>query len=570
MVARSFQVIVLLVLFCAKAALAATPIASIDRSVISIDDTLTLTIRVDETVIFNGPDTSVLEKDFKVLGTNQNSRHTWGNGQPQSATEWFITLAPRHLGNLEIPPITVGNESTDRLTVLVRDAPVHSAMTNDPVFMESEISGDQVYVQQQLLLTVRIYVAIQLDNLSLSDIEIDQALVERLQQSSFQRRINNRIYRVHEIVYGIYPQQSGTLTIPELIFSANEISRQRSVYSLPGQGRPLRRLTKQHDIEVLPTPTEFLRKANNPWLPAQDIQLAETWSSNPDELRVGDSVTRSISLKARGLLGAQLPPIEFKPVSNARFYPDQGHVENELTAQGASAVRTDSVAIIPTAEGGLTLPAITVSWWDTDTNSIKSATLPARTLTVKPAPAGSQSTAQPLAANHSADFADTAAALPVTSPALWGWQVATAVFVCLWLATLAVLWYSRSASQSPVPAPKQPQRGESEKQAFAQLLTYCDEGNPRAIRSALVHWAKLLWPDEPIHSLYDIQARCRQKSLVKLLGELDRQLYARDTTQTAMDYRELIGLLKLMRNARTEAAGRGAPQQLPEIYRAGA
>lgn len=569
MVTKCYQIILLLALFVAKTALAATPVASIDRSVIAIDDTLTLTIRIAETVLFSGPDTSVLEKDFKVLGTSQSSRHTIVNGQAQSTTEWIITLAPRRLGNLEIPPISVGSEITGRLTVQVEDAPVHSAMTDDPVFMESEVNNDQVYVQQQLLFTVRIYVAIQLDNLALSDIEMDQALVEKLEQSSFQRRINNRIYRVHEIVYGIYPQQSGTVTIPEMVFTANEVSRQRSVFSLPGQGRPVRRLTQQHQIRVLPTPTEFLRRANNAWLPASDIQLAETWSTNPDELRVGDSVTRSVSLKARGLLGTQLPPIEFSSVNNARFYPDQGNIENELTAQGASAVRTDSVAIIPTAEGTLELPAINISWWDTDTNTIRTATLPARSLAVKPAPAGSQSMAQPLAADHSVDYTNPPLATAAPVAGAWAWQLGTALFACLWLATLWLLWRAQHRTQDKVPPPVTTE-SDNEKQAFKRLLNSCTEGDPATIRNALVGWGKNLWPNQPIHSLADIEKRCQQKSLVKFFRQLDSYLYGRDASAAALDRKELIGLLTRMRTAELESGKNRPHERLPDLYHANA
>lgn len=117
---------------------------------------------------------------------------------------------------------------------------------------------------------------------------------------------------------------------------------------------------------------------------------------------------------------------------------------------------------MPTQPGKHTLPAFTLHWWDTTTDSEQVATLPERTIEVLPA-AGQQQ-------NPSAAFNDFAAesgemtgqktaqgtsanpllqtertANTVTSSTLnhSGWFWASLLFAALWLITLALWWNNK-------------------------------------------------------------------------------------------------------------------------------
>ena len=546
---------------------AATPVASIDRNVISVDDTLTLTIHIDDTGSYDSPDTSVLDQDFYVLGSSQSSRHSYINGVSKSSTEWIVSLMPKHTGTLRIPPITVGNKKTSAVSVFVRDSAPQPANSGEPIFMQSEVSSDSVYVQQQLIFTVRVFQSVQLDNMTLSDIDIDDALVEKLSQDSFQRNINGRTYRVHEIRYAIFPQKSGSFTIPEVVFSANELTAQRGFFNLPGQGRPVRKMTRQHEIKVLPAPASFAQQADNPWLPAQEIKLEESWSSDPDDIHVGDSVTRTITLNAKGLLGSQLPPYTFHDMDGARFYPDKGKTENNLTAQGADSVRKDSAAIIPTRKGKLTFPAITVSWWDTHSNTIRKAVIPAHTIDVKPAPAGAAATNAPESVDHSQPLenpAPTVAASPPGDSRLW--QVLTAVFAILWLITLWLWWQAR---QRPAPVKIEKSAVKSppgEKQLFKQLQTACRDNDAKAAREALLQWGQAFWPQHNIRSLQDIERECDNPELTTVILQLEHSLYGAGSASIDWNGEVLLSALNKIREGGRKQQARNQLNELPPLY----
>ena len=96
--------------------------ATVDRNQITEYDLLTLTLRVtgDES---GTPDLAPVEQDFEIVGqqSQQNSSISIINGQQtrRSYVDHVVTLRPRQLGNLVIPPITVGTERTDAIAVAV-------------------------------------------------------------------------------------------------------------------------------------------------------------------------------------------------------------------------------------------------------------------------------------------------------------------------------------------------------------------------------------------------------------------------------------------------------------------
>ncbi|HBM84533.1 MAG TPA: protein BatD, partial [Halieaceae bacterium] len=83
-----------------------------------------------------------------------------------------------------------------------------------------------------------------LDSRSVSELQLDNAYVQPLEQNSFQRTQDGRPWLVHEVRYAIFPEQSGTLTIPPQVFTGRESSGRRSVFDFGSGGRQLQRRTE--------------------------------------------------------------------------------------------------------------------------------------------------------------------------------------------------------------------------------------------------------------------------------------------------------------------------------------
>jgi hypothetical protein len=535
---------VILVLSCVQS-LHAAPIASIDRSVIAKDDTLGFTIRSYKTNS-SAPDLSPLENNFYVIANNQSSRFVNRNGQSESWTEWQISLIPKRIGQLTIPPIRVNGETTQALYVNVQPSIPVSAGEIKPVYIESEIDRESVYVQQQFIYTLRIFQSIQLENMNISEPEFDNAAMEKMEQNSFQRRIMNTPYRVHELRYAIFPQETGELIIPEMVFTANQVETKRSAFSLPGQGKTIRKISKQHTITVKAPPTDYGKEL---WLPAESLKLVETWSQSLDDVHVGDSITRSITLNAQGLLKSQLPPFQMPKLPFANTYPDQGQSETTTSIQGASSSRTDNIAIIPTRAGTLTLPEIRIKWWDTKENTMEETIIAEHSILIKPAIENTQGNSQPLAVDHSQTGSAIANpdAADKDEHSLY-WQLSTLFFAVAWIITL-LIWRTRAPSKvkKEVPRNDVAPLNTTEKNAFKTLEKACHNNDIADIRVGIISWAKCYWPDKNIKTLQDIDRLCGLMQLKEGLRELDKLLYG-NASDSPWNSENLLRSLKQLRD----------------------
>ncbi|MFO6382399.1 protein BatD, partial [Pseudomonas aeruginosa] len=89
----------------------------------------------------------------------------------------------------------------------------------------------------------------------------------------------------------------------------------------PRPGRQMRVTSPSIPLQVRPKPADY--PADAPWMPARALSISESWSPQPEQAQVGESLTRNVLLKVEGLSGTQLPPLPLPDVQGLRRYPDQ-------------------------------------------------------------------------------------------------------------------------------------------------------------------------------------------------------------------------------------------------------
>jgi hypothetical protein len=544
----SALVVLLLALLTSTTALGAVE-ASVDRRQIAMGDTLRLTLKTDGDEDLQAVDFSPLEADFEVLQRSSSSSMRIINGRQTRERSLILDLVALRQGTLAIPALRVGSETTRPIAIEVEPPPT-AASIDDNVIFEAEVDSETVYVQGQLMLTLRLQQAINLDARSITEFTLDNAFVKQLGQNSYQRNIGGRTWLVHEIRYVIFPEQSGGLVIPPLTFTAREVTGRRGLFDR-GSGRPLRRATDPIAVTVLPTPPEF---TGGTWLPATSLEIEESWSIPPEQLTVGDSATRTVRLVGAGLQGAQLPPIGFDAPEGLKYYPDQPLIEDRESSSGLTGVREDSAALVPTRAGRYTLPEVRIPWWDTEAGVMREAILPARVLEVAP---GSATAAAPPAPVAAADSTATVTAPPPAADADGAllWQVIAGVSSTGWLLTLAWLFSRRSREAGPA-SPGQSRPGEAS--AYKRLLAACAGNNPAAARQTLLEWGTALFPADPPRTLGALQRRLASAELDGELQRLEQTLYAPaggnwDGAALAATVKALRGAARGRRRERTEA-----------------
>ena len=497
--------------------------ATADRRTIAMGETLRLTLLGDAGEQPAEIDLTPLNRDWEILSRSSATNARFINGQNQVTRTLEMELAPLRQGTLTIPSLTAGGRSTTPLAIRVNPEPV-VAPGDELVLFDASVDERSVYVQSEVILTVTLQQAINLDGGEISNFDIPDAVVENLERRSFQRRVGNRTWLVTELRYAVYPQKSGSLTIPAIGFTAREVQPGRSLLGAR-LGRRLRMASTPLEIDVKSVPTSFPGEV---WLPARALTLEENWSIDPASLNVGDSTTRTLTLTARGLQGSQLPPLSSVQgavnIPELRFYPDQESIDQSELADGLQGRRVQSEALVARSGGTWTLPEIRVPWWNIETDRLEFATLPARTVVVT--------------AIQTADQINDATLSPNTSTAgttlpLWLWAVSAAG----WLVSLALgilLWLSRRQPAGPSPASGGAKaKSASVRQALVEIRKAAEQQDATLLRKAILQWADL-HHDQRFSSL-EALARVSTEALSTRLSAVDRSLYGDGEIAGALD-----------------------------------
>jgi hypothetical protein len=323
--------------------------------------------------------------------------------------------------------------------------------------------------------------------------------------------------------------------------------------------RPIKIRGPRLSLDVRPQP----EGSGSPWLPAESLELTDSWTADLSDLRVGEPVTRTIAITARGLSAAQLPDLTTEVPGGVKLYPDKPRTETRPDGDTLVARKEIKHALVPSAEGELTLPEVRLPWWDTLADRERVAVLPARVVQVLPARTeGAAGAARgPVVEAGSADGApaDTGqgagtdllptpgltagsdreapgdsgllGALGRVFPpdaGLWPWLGAG--FGLLWLITLS-LWLRerrrRGRERAAARARREREPAASLSSARSLVRRACEADDPRAARDALLDWARACWPEDPPMRLQHLASRLTGPA-VEALGALDRHLYSPD------------------------------------------
>ena len=542
--------------------------AFFDRKSVYDGDTVTLVIE-STTGSLASPDLSGLGADFDLLGTSQSTNISIVNGQRTDTVRLLVTLAPKGVGVIQVPPIPVGADQTDHLTLEVREVPedgTSSAGTDIMVELEIDAESGELLVQQQVPLTVRLLTSVPLVQGNLEDPRVEGALITKLgEDREYSTSRDGRDYRVVERHYTLSPEKSGELRFPPLVFEGTVRSDKgrrgggggalfndpffdrffqdgpvsRDPFGMFDRGKPVSARSRAVTLDVKARPGDY---AGDHWLPAQALEIVDSWTQNPPELRVGEPVTRTLTIQAKGLSGPQIPEIEIPGGPGLRVYPEKTESETRSDGETVYGVSRQGVTSIPSQAGELVIPEIRVTWWDTVTQEERVTRVPGWTIKVaggSGAGIAAQAAAQPVtqpSAESDSDGQEPVEAPPAIPEAnappaeidprdLAG----GGLLLALLLAGGWALNRHRRGGREPGPNPQMPPidrdgmrvHGSEAKKALRKA---CDADDAPGAAKALLAWAEATWPGDAPRNLGTLVPR-----LVRGADEvraLERRLYA--------------------------------------------
>ncbi|MBR5813793.1 MAG: protein BatD [Bacteroidaceae bacterium] len=353
--------------------------------------------------------------DFEILsGPNISTQQSYSNINGKTTSSVSVTftyiLLPKNEGDFTIQPAKInakGEEYTSNslsIKVLPEDKASSASqgggrrvqnsnnsanITSEDLFMRATLSKTKVYEQEAVLLTYKVYSAVNLTNLSFPTPELKGFNIQEVElpkEKQFElEHYNGRNYNT--IVWRqfvLFPQQSGTLEIPSLDFEAVvAVQNRRSAdpFEMMFNGfagyvdvkKMLKTKALKLDVEKLPSgrPADYSGGVG-------DYSISATISDT--KLKTNSEFTLKVIVKGSGnmrLLGnPQLDlPTEFEsyePVVDNKF---------KLTSNGFKGEKVYEYLITPKASGTYTIPAAHMSFFNTSTG--KYETISTQSFTVE-------------------------------------------------------------------------------------------------------------------------------------------------------------------------------------------
>ena len=209
--------------------------------------------------------------------------------------------------------------------------------------------------------------------------QVRNAVTRQLQSVNLSEQRNGTSYAGVRFEFAIYPQEPGSFAISDqkvkVKYAAEPPAVREELLSLP-------RVSFE---AFIPDAAADL----NPFLAASQLTVEQSVQRSSDPLKVGDSITRTVTIQAEETPAMLLPPVTFPAVDGLAVYPAQPALQDKTEGRtdALTATRTDSATYILQRPGDYVLPAIDVRWWNAGEGRVETAHLDAVTMQVAPNPA---------------------------------------------------------------------------------------------------------------------------------------------------------------------------------------
>lgn len=354
---------------------------SVDRTTVELGET------INASFVFNGesnrqaPDFGPLREQFDIVSYFPSYSEINDNGNITKLSTWKLALEPKALGKNWLPEIEFKGLKTDKVEITVLKPATKLAADKD-IFLETIVDKSSAYVQEQVIVTYRLYFSVQIEGADPESPQINDVVIRQLDTKQYQRRVDGKLYRVAEVPFALFPQRSGTLVIPKTKWQIRVPSGNSRPSLLGNFGRyEIRQLRSQEKLlRVKPIPDTFPQNAI--WLPAQSLTVSDQWSSDTlNELRIGEPITRTIKLSGQGLESAQLPVISSESSSTSlKNYAEPPTLEDQINQLGIKGTRSESAAWVISEFGTYNTPEIRIPWWNTQTDQLEELIIPSTKL----------------------------------------------------------------------------------------------------------------------------------------------------------------------------------------------
>ena len=557
---------------------------SLDRNEVARGETVTLTIRIYDQRQGMQLDLTPLTSQFDVLGTRTSSQIRSVNGAVEAWTDYIVTLFPLEEGELIIPGLDINGTTTAPIQVTVTNEGPRSNQSNEELYLEIETNKESVYVQEQLLFTVRLYYTINgIRNPQFTELEMENSVIQLIgSPNQYEKLIDGERYGVYEKRYVIFPQRSGPLEVPDILFRGEVTDGSSNFVFRNLNTRRVTAFIEGITIDVLERPVAI--QDNDFWLPVSNLTLEESWSTDISNLKVGDSVVRTVTMTADGLDGAVLPPFGPTEIEGLNLYPDPAEIERTFVEGAIVGTRIETTTMVATESGNFEIPEISIPWWNINTNQLEATIIPATRLTIATV-TGEVPAEQTVASTENLE--ELLSQLPIVDQdmideqaeaefievdAVWlNYTIAAAFIIVMFsIYKLVIADNKREISQYlqrlvvQIAANYSPDN--NERVAYKQLVRACSSNDLTIIRQTLITWCDHHIDSRSVISMEDILQQSESPALYEHARNIQTALFQINDNQASNSTFDAKGLLQLISQLRKSKLRVQKKQQQEEQY----
>ncbi len=343
---------------------------TLDRSSVVLADTIVMKVTVTGKQKSSFPEIEGLAS-FNVVKGGTASRVEFVNGSMSSEVEYTFYLIPLKLGKFVVGPaqVRIKNKvySSNSVKLTVSKAKNNQAGNESrPLFLEARISKNNLYLNQNALYTLTLFMGEQVSDISLEMPEIEGLVFESLAEpQKYSKIINAKRYKVIELKYILIPKKLGEYSIPAagMRMSVYKNNRRNSFFEDPffniRGGKPVYLSSSEIQLDVKNLPVQ-----NQPDNFSGLVGLFDVKAKlDPVEVKAKESATLTISVRGRGNV-RQIPDLKLADIKGLKIYQDKPRLNINKGESAISGEKIMKWAIVPEKGGEYIIPSMGLAFFD--------------------------------------------------------------------------------------------------------------------------------------------------------------------------------------------------------------
>ncbi|MET2845578.1 BatD family protein [Vibrio owensii] len=173
----------------------------------------------------------------------------------------------------------------------------------------------------------------------------------------------------------LYPQASGQFVIPPVAVGVQ--------VSAPDGSKVAGTLYTQ-PIKFEASMPSGLLSDDSAWFTATKVSVDQKWTTSNDELKVGDAITRTITINAQDSLSVLLPDLlSNDSTASYQAYPQPNRLDDKQTRGDYQSSRIEESVYVIQQGGEFTLPEHKFQWWNSKSKELETVVIEGKTFKAK-------------------------------------------------------------------------------------------------------------------------------------------------------------------------------------------